>query len=93
MENIIFSIQFHKKRIKRIFKKYGEWIIEIEENQLNISQNQKIITIKNIEDLYKISENLGKPILSYHNKNEYIYFVNEDTILYKFILSSEKDTQ
>jgi hypothetical protein len=72
-------------QVKKIKKKYGEWIIELDNNTPKVRQFQNTNTVKNIDDLVKLSEELGKPIISFRTEdNEYIYYVYDHPILYLF---------
>jgi hypothetical protein len=79
-----------EKKLKHIYKKYGEWIVEA---QTNPSPHNTSIPLTSIQDLSKISEDLGKPILHYtygkEEKEQHTFYIIDDTTLYKYHLDSE----
>ena len=76
---------------KQITKKYGEWIVKANTNPK--TQLTNTIPITSIQDLSKISEELGKPIIQFSDENEkkpiHIYYIIDDTTIYKYTLNSE----
>ena len=73
------------RQIRKIKKKYGEWIVETEE--LPTTKDAKTIPMKTLDDLVKISEELGKPII-YTTKNEkHTFSVLEEKIHYQYVLT------
>jgi len=76
------------KQVKKILKKYGEWIVETE--KLPILIDSKMIPTKSLDDLVKISEELGKPII-YNVTNsdkKHVFYVLDDKMYYQYVLPS-----
>ncbi len=84
--------------VKKIKKKYNEWIVEADEHP--DAAEARIVSIKSIQDLAKIGEELGKPIIHYSPKNENdknnTFYVIDETVFYEYVLkpaeSSKKST-
>ena len=76
------------KRINKIDKKYGEWIVNIEEPPVFDNNMEKIKT-KSFEDLIKISEETGKPVIHYESASSktHTYHVVDENIHYEYLLS------
>ena len=51
-----------------------------------------MIAIDSLEDLVKVGEELGKPILLYTstNNNEYRFYVLDDATMYEYLLKSKE---
>jgi hypothetical protein len=76
--------------LKKIKKKYGEWIVET--NTYPESTNVKRIQISSLDDLVKISEIVGKPILMYVSTVVFynrFYVVDENT-MYEYIFKPQE---
>jgi hypothetical protein len=77
-----------QRKFRNIKKKYREYIIEIEE-PLN-PEGVEYIHIKSMDDLIRLSEEMGKPIFYYDNPSEstekYEFFVLEEYTYYVFSL-------
>jgi len=76
-----------QKRIKKIMKKYGEWITETTTPPI---KQEKNITLESFEDIAKIGEELGKPILHYQtpNTNNHVFYILENTNTYIYEIIS-----
>lgn len=76
-----------EKMVKKINKKYNEWIVELDSPPKR-PLGTEIVTIKNIEDLMKISEELGKPVMHHVSEKDgaYTYFVLDDSVHYKYAI-------
>lgn len=75
-------------KLKKINKKYGEWIVESKDLPPNTSSYLENITVNSFDDLIKISEELGKPIIQFTNMDdEQIFYVYDDNIQYRYILT------
>ena len=74
------------KRVRKILKKYGEWIVETE--KLPTIEDAKIIPMKSLDDLVKISEELGKPIIHVASDKDkkHVFYVLDDQIHYQYVL-------
>ena len=85
-----------EKQLKKIMKKYGEWIVEVDKPPKR-PFNTEIVQCKTIEDLMKISEEIGKPVLhSASEDNTHTFYVLEETMHYQYVLSgniSNSDAQ
>lgn len=76
-------------QIKKIMKKYDEWIIESE--KIPSTEGLIEIYVKNFENLIKASEDLEKPIICYiPESNVYEFYVFDGMMYYKFILSNNE---
>lgn len=78
-----------KKKLNRIKKKYGEWMIEIKKQPSKIGAD--VIPVESMDDLVKLSEEMGKPIIFYNNSTEtiekYNFYVLEEKNHYLYTLS------
>jgi len=74
------------KRVKKILKKYGEWIVETE--KLPTIEGAKIAPMKSLDDLVKISEELGKPIIHVASDKDkkHTFYVFDEAMSYQYIL-------
>ena len=88
----IEEITQSEKLLQKIQKKYGEWIVEAD--NLPITKDAKIISTKSFDDLLKISEEIGKPII--HHKTTtanpgvvHTFYVFDEEIHYKHILQQK----
>jgi len=77
------------KQIRKINKKYGEWIVDVEKPPIPENMMETIKT-KSFEDLVKISEESAKPVIHYESKFEktHTYHVIDGNIHYEYILSN-----
>ncbi len=66
-----------------INKKYRSWIIETR----NPSLPKDSIQVTSIEDLVKLSDDVGKPVLHSFNEDSHIYYIIDDNAGYFFKLS------
>ena len=79
-----------EKVLRKIKKKYGEWIIYAE--KMSAPNESNIISVKSFEDLFKISEEIGKPM--FYNKAVsnmkllHMFYVFDEGIFYRYILSA-----
>ena len=84
-KNKIESISESKKIINKIRKKYGEWMVESSSNPVN--PTMKTINVKTMDDLSKVGEELGKPIISYNKGDDrHEFYVVDNNISYKYEL-------
>ena len=76
-----------EKQVKKTNKKYNEWIVEIDTPPKR-PLGTEIITIKTLEDLMKISEELGKPVMHHVSESDgtYAYYVLDESVHYKYII-------
>jgi len=72
---------------RKIDKKYGDWIVEAD--KLPITSELKTVAMKSFDDLIKISEELGRPVIHY-TKNSinpgdiHNFYVFDEELLYKY---------
>jgi hypothetical protein len=78
------------KDIRKIKKKYGEWIVETKTHPEILYSH--MITIDSLEDLAKVGEELGKPILLYTgvNNTAYRFYVLDDTTMYEYVFKPKE---
>jgi hypothetical protein len=83
------SVNVIEKQVKKIKKKYGEWIVEVE--QLPETKKTGTVSVKTIDDLTKISEELGKPIIHYQNSSnpdgKHEFYVLDGKTTYQYVLN------
>jgi hypothetical protein len=74
------------KQFKKIMKKYGEWIVETD--KLSPPKDAEIVSINSLDDLVKLSEELGKPVI--HSapglNGEHTFYVFDDAMSYQYAL-------
>ena len=80
-----------EKMVNKIKKKYGDWIVEIDNPPA--ADKTKSMPIKSIDDLMKMSEELGKPVMYYpyskHPDDGHVFYIVDESIRYEYILKSE----
>jgi hypothetical protein len=73
-------------QLKKIKKKYGEWIVETD--KLSPPKGAKIVSVNSLDDLVKLSEELGKPVI--HSTpaldGEHTFYVFDEAMIYQYIL-------
>jgi len=76
-----------EKQVKKINKKYAEWIVEVDIPPKR-PLGTELVTIKSLEDLMKIGEELGKPVIYHVSELEgtYTYYVLDETMHYKYVI-------
>jgi hypothetical protein len=85
-----------EKIFKKIQKKYGDWIVEAEKLP---KTDTKIISMKSFDDILKISEELGKPVIHYKTTTAnpgtiHTFYVFDEEIHYMHVLpKNEKITK
>lgn len=71
-----------EKELDKIQKKYGEWLVTADSNP--VDPLSKTITIKTMEELSRISEDLGKPMIHYQkNGTKNLFIVIDDAHIYQ----------
>ena len=88
-KNTIEKADKTQKMVKKIKKKYGEWIVEVEKPPKR-ALGAEVISVKSLEDLIKTSEELGKPVL-YHTsssgkKAKHAFYVIDELLQYEHAL-------
>ena len=74
------------KELKKIMKKYGEWIVETD--KLLPSKDVKIVSVNSLDDLVKLSEELGKPVIHATPipNGDHMFYVFDDAMSYQYVL-------
>ena len=80
-----------EKQVKKINKKYGEWIVEVDKPPKR-PLGAELINLKSVDDLIKISEELGKSVIFHKSKPDgiYSYYVLDETVHYKYVLYDQE---
>ena len=90
--NKIETVSKTEKMLKKINKKYGEWLVKTDKKPETSSS--KIITLGTLEDLSKVGEELGKPLIHYNpvldNDEEHIFYVLDEKTIYKYVLNVDE---
>ena len=73
-----------EKIVKWIKKKYGDWIVDSDE----VPSAEKIIPLNSLEDLMKVADNMGKPVIHIapNGEHSHLYCVLDGEIQYRYIL-------
>lgn len=83
------EISAMEKKLNKIKKKYGDWLVTAESNP--VDPLSKIIAISNMDELSRISEDLGKPMIYYKkNDSKNIFSVIDDEHIYQHELSIDE---
>lgn len=78
-----------EKIVKGIKKKYSDWIVDSGEVP---SPEGSIIPLNSIEDLMKVAEELGKPVIHTSiQEGEHLYFVFDGSTQYKYTLEGKEN--
>lgn len=81
-----------EQELNKIQKKYGEWLVTAESNPVDPLSKQ--ISIASMEELSRISEDLGKPMIHYQkNKSMNIFIVIDDEHIYQHELKVENEKE
>ncbi|MDG6229769.1 MAG: DUF5305 family protein, partial [Candidatus Thermoplasmatota archaeon] len=76
------EISIVEQQLKKIKKKYGEWLVTAESNP--VDPLSKTISIASIDELSRISEDLGKPMIYYpKNDSANTFYVIDDDHIYQ----------
>lgn len=79
-----------QKQMKKIKKKYGEWIVEVDHLPKR-PDGTGIVHMKTMDDIVKISEELGKPVISYKSDIKgYAFVVFDENIHYIYIIKNNR---
>jgi hypothetical protein len=83
------------KEVKEVMKKYGDWIVNTEDLPSGAGmEDQSIIHLSSFEDLIKVAEELGKPVLHKLPSNaeeKHAYYVFDGSIRYEFLLGLSRE--
>lgn len=81
-EAIVIVKDPYEKKLKQIFKKHGDRLVALNDEPTVISE--RINKVKSIDDLVRIADEIGKPILYKHSANykeiSKFYVTNEDEV-------------
>lgn len=69
-----------------INKRYGEWIVGSKEVP-NVHKGQRMMPLLSIDDLVKVADELGKPILHSENGGKHLYCVYDGQLVYSYHLN------
>lgn len=90
-QNATLPLSKTDKKIKKINKKYGESIVELEKQPKPVHQSS-LIVLKTLEDMIKTSEELTKPVLHFKSKDDqHFYYVIDDSTLYQYQLQDKDE--
>jgi hypothetical protein len=82
-----------EKTVQKIKKKYEEWIVDVTELPKR-PIGSEIVSMKTFEDLMKISEELGKPVIHHESNPAHTFLILDQDIQYQYKLTDEdKKTQ
>ncbi|NLK68601.1 MAG: DUF5305 domain-containing protein, partial [Clostridiaceae bacterium] len=79
------DINPYVKEINNLFKKYGNRFVALLED--NSIQNLSIYKVNSVDDLVRLSDEIGKPIIYQYNKNPMDiteFYIIDNTIKYTF---------
>jgi len=83
---IVESEHATSKQLKKIKKKYGEWIVETD--KLTPPKDVKVVSVNLLDDLVKLSEEIGKPVI--HStpmpNGEHTFYVFDEAMSYQYVL-------
>ena len=71
-------------KVYKILKKYKDVIVEIEYKP-NFDR-KKVVDVKNFEELINIEEEIRIPILFYKEKEEYVFLIIHDNLIYRKVI-------
>lgn len=78
--------------VNKIKKKYGEWMVEVNKPPKRTPGSENI-GVKSIEDLIKISEEIGKPVIHHISSSgrnaKHTFYVFDESIIYEYSLADE----
>jgi len=78
--------------LKRLNKKYGERIVEAP--VLGEDVADRAVVLKSMEDLIKVADELGKPIIHHLSRTPeqpHVYEIDDEGLRYCFILSPRQE--
>lgn len=80
------------KMLRKIQKKYKDWIVEAD--KLPLTSESKTISMKSFDDLLKISEEIGKPVVYQKTVSNpdlvHSFYVFDEGIFYQYTIPSEE---
>jgi hypothetical protein len=83
------SLKSPSRHLKKIKRKYGEWIVDVDTPPSRSIGAEKVET-SSFDDLLKISEELGKPIIHHENKEKnHTFYVLEETVHYTYTINEK----
>jgi len=80
-----------EKEVKKIMKKYGEWIVEVDKAPQKPTESE-VIYMKTLDDLVKASEEIGKPVIHYSSNlgRTHTFHVLDSTARYEYVISEDE---
>ncbi len=75
--------------VANIKKKYGDWIADARELP-PIKKDQSLISLNSMEDLIKIAEELGRPVIHVKNEQKHYYYVLDGSMRYEHLVDLYK---
>ena len=89
-ENIHLEIDKIEGRVANIQKKYGDWIVDAE--VLPKSDKEQIfIPLNSIEDLIKVAEELGRPVIHVRRGGNHQYYILDGQTCYEYTIAQTTD--
>jgi len=92
-ENKLGEVDERKKVIDLIWRKYGERLVKVQEKVLP-TEKLNIIPLNSLEDLVKVADELGKPVIYQEKANPGdfpVLYVFESSIAFKYQPGTDKD--
>jgi hypothetical protein len=83
--NVTEKLDKTEKLVNKIKKKYGEWMVEVNKPPKRTLGSENI-EVKSLEDLIKISEELGKPVIYYNDGTKHNFYILDESVQYQYIL-------
>jgi hypothetical protein len=76
-----------EKECRELLKKHGDRIIVLK-NGIPLRETDQIVNVASFEDILKAADELGQPILLEDpGTDQYLFYVRDGMLLYKFLLS------
>lgn len=84
----------YKKKIDRILKVYNSSIVKMTNTDNNELLNENVVSAKNIEDLFELSDEFNQPIVYLEEENASIFILQygKDILYYVMKLDEGKET-
>ncbi|MBA3037932.1 MAG: hypothetical protein FP814_15765 [Desulfobacterium sp.] len=73
-----------EETVANINKKYGDWIADAKE--MPLTGNQVSVSLNSMEDLIKIAEELGRPVIHVKNAQKHYYYVLDGSMRYEHLV-------
>lgn len=89
-ENIHLEINKMEEKIAKIQKKYGDWIADVKKLP-KFTQEQIFIPLKSMEDLIKVAEELGRPVIHVRHGGNHYYCILDGQTCYEYTIAQTTD--